>query len=189
MRIISGIAGGRKLIAPPGEKTRPTSDKLRGSLFNILRLRTPEAWVLDVFGGTGALALEAMSRGAARAVIIEKDRAAWETIQKNAQSVMGADFSSRVDIIRGDYRTVLSRLEAAKYDMVFLDPPYRMLEAYGAALELLCRRNLLAEDAVVVCERARDAQVEYPAGFEIYDTRFYGETAVDLLRERRIVTE
>lgn len=86
MRIISGIAGGRKLAAPPGEKTRPTSDKLRGSLFNILRLRTQEAWVLDVFGGTGALALEAMSRGAARAVIIEKDRAAWDVIQKTRRA-------------------------------------------------------------------------------------------------------
>ena len=113
MRIISGIAGGRKLAAPPGEKTRPTSDKLRGSLFNILGLRTQEAWVLDVFGGTGALALEAMSRGAARAVIIEKDRAAWDVIQKNAQSVLGADFSARVDIIRGDYRAVFSSDETA----------------------------------------------------------------------------
>ena len=189
MRIISGIAGGRKLAAPPGEKTRPTSDKLRGSLFNILGLRTQEAWVLDVFVGTGALAMEAMSRGASRAVIIEKDRAAWDVIQKNAQSVLGADFSERVDIIRGDYRAVLSRLEAAKYDMIFLDPPYRMLEAYGAALNLLRERGLLAEDAVVICERARSAQAEYPAEFEIYDTRLYGETAVDFLRERRILTE
>ena len=71
----------------------------------------------------------------------------------------------------------MSRLEAAKYDMIFLDPPYRMLEAYGAALNLLRERGLLAEDAVVICERARSAQAEYPAEFEIYDTRLYGETA------------
>lgn len=103
--------------------------------------------------------------------------------------MLGADFSERVDIIRGDYRAVLSRLEAAKYDMIFLDPPYRMLEAYGAALNLLRERGLLAEDAVVICERARSAQAEYPAEFEIYDTRLYGETAVDFLRERRILTE
>lgn len=182
MRIISGIAGGRRLVAPSGDRTRPTSDKIRGSLFNILMSRTADAAVLDLFGGTGAMALEAMSRGAAHAVIVDTDRQAIDAIRKNAQSVLGEDFRAQVDIIKSDYKRALQSLAGKKFDMVFLDPPYALTEAYSAAQELLVQLNLLADDAVVVCERARDAKVAYAAGYEVYDTRVYGETAVDFVR-------
>ena len=91
MRIISGIAGGRRLVAPTGDRTRPTSDKIRGSLFNILMSRTADSRVLDLFGGTGAMALEALSRGAEHAVIVDTDRQAIEAIRKNAAVVLGED--------------------------------------------------------------------------------------------------
>lgn len=181
MRIISGFAGGRRLIAPAGDRTRPTSDKIRGSLFNILMARTPGARVLDVFGGTGAMALEALSRGAEHAVTIDTDRMAIEAIRKNAANVLGEDAKAKLDIIRSDYRKALSSL-AGTFDIVFLDPPYILTGAYADALEILSQRNLLTADAVIVCERARDAKVEYAGGYEIYDTRVYGETAVDILR-------
>ena len=90
MRIISGEARGRKLVAPAGEETRPTSDKVRGSLFNIIGARVYDAQVLDLFGGTGAMALEALSRGAEHAVIVDSAREAIQAIERNAEAVLAA---------------------------------------------------------------------------------------------------
>ena len=92
MRIISGEAKGRTLFAPQGAETRPTSDKIRGSMFNIIGARVIDARVLDLFGGTGALALEALSRGAEAAVIADNARQAMQVIERNARNVAGQDF-------------------------------------------------------------------------------------------------
>lgn len=182
MRIISGIAGGRRLVAPSGDRTRPTSDKIRGSLFNILMARTGDSGVLDLFGGTGAMALEAISRGAAFAVIVDTDRQAIEAIRKNAQAVLGDDFRAQVDIIKSDYKRALQSLKGKKFDIVILDPPYALTDAYAAAQDILRDAGMLNEDAVVVCERAKDAKVAYAAGYEVYDTRAYGDTVIDFVR-------
>ena len=185
MRIISGEARGRTLFAPAGEQTRPTSDKIRGSLFNILNGCVKGAEVLDLFGGTGALALEALSRGAARAVISDSARAAIEVIRRNAANVLKDALDERALILKADYRSAISSVSGRKFDLVFLDPPYRMLDAYGDAIARLSRADALAEDAVVVAERRRDASISVPEDFEIFDTRQYGETDVDFVRRRR----
>lgn len=182
MRIISGVAKGRRLFTPAGDKTRPTSDKIRGSLFNILSAYVPDARVLDLFGGTGALALEAMSRGADSAVIADLDRQAVDIIKRNAALVLGGDYASRVAVVRADFRKAISGLNGPAFDLVFLDPPYAMTDAYAQAIELIFAGGKLAEDAIIVAERARGTKMEYPAGFEVFDTREYGDTAVDMLR-------
>ena len=185
MRIISGTAKGRRLVAPAGDKTRPTSDKIRVSLFNILSARIDGARVLDLFGGTGAMALEAVSRGAEHAVIVDADRQAIEAIRKNALMVAGETFAAQVDILKADYRRAVSAWQGERFDLVFLDPPYRMSEAYAESMRLLRDHNLLAEDAVIVCERGKSVAVAYEPGFEIFDARTYGETAVDFLRREQ----
>ena len=182
MRIISGEAKGRTLYAPQGLQTRPTSDKLRGSLFNILGARVAHARVLDLFGGTGALALEALSRGADYAVIADNARAAIQAIERNARSVLKDEYDARVRVVRGDYRSVLSGLSGPAFDLVFLDPPYRMLDAYGDALNRLEAAGLLSSDGLAVLERLRDVSVPLPESFEHMDTRTYGDTAVDFIR-------
>ena len=181
MRIISGEARGRTLFAPPGDQTRPTSDKIRGSLFNILGSRVPDAAVLDLFGGTGALALEALSRGAARAVIADNSRRAIEVISRLAVNVLKDEVEARAQIMKSDYRSAIAALKG-RFDLVFLDPPYRMVDVYGDAMERLLDVDALSGDVVIVCERRRDAQISVPDGFEIYDTRSYGETAIDFVR-------
>ena len=186
MRIISGIASGRRLLAPPGDRTRPTSDKIRGSLFNILSRHVPGARVLDLFGGTGALALEAMSRGAQSAVICDLDRRAVDIIKRNSAQVLGEAYEAQVAVIRGDYRRVIASLKAPAFDIVFLDPPYALTQAYANALELLLRADMLAEDAIIVCERRKDAQISYGEGFEARDSRVYGDTAIDILCRSRL---
>ena len=185
MRIISGEARGRTLYAPAGDRTRPTSDKIRGSLFNILNGRVEDAEVLDLFGGTGALALEALSRGAARAVIADNAKAAVEVIRRNAKNVLGEDFEARARILKADYRTAVQAAGDRRYDLVFLDPPYRMADAYGDAIDRLDRTGALAEDVRIVCERDGATSLNLPEGFELCDSRSYGDTAIDFVRRRR----
>lgn len=185
MRIISGEAKGRTLFAPVGDQTRPTSDKIRGSLFNILNGSVADAEVLDLFGGTGALALEALSRGAARAVIVDNARAAIEVIRRNAQNVLKDALTERALILKSDYRSAISGVAGRKFDLVFLDPPYRMVEAYGDAIDRLNRAEALCKSAIIVCERRHDAKIAVPEGFEIYDTREYGETTIEFVRRGR----
>ena len=175
MRIIGGSARGRRLFAPSGVNTRPTADRVREALFNILAARIPGARVLDPFGGSGALALEALSRGAERAVIGDKDPAAVNVIRRNALSVLGEAELPRAMIVCRDYRALLASLGEA-FDLVFLDPPYRMEEAYTSALEQLWQRNLLAPGGRIVAERAASGNFALPAGLAILDERKYGDT-------------
>ena len=178
MRIISGDAKGRTLFAPQGAETRPTSDKLRGSIFNILGGRVEDARVLDLFGGTGALALEALSRGAERAVISDTSRAAVQCIERNARNVLKDDYDRRVRVLRADYRAAIDKADDT-FDLVFLDPPYRMVGAYGDALERLANAGRLAPGCVIVMERARQAEIELPPAVMRKDLRLYGDTAVE----------
>lgn len=182
MRIIAGAARGRGLVAPAGEKTRPTSDKLRGALFNILAPRVEGARVLDLFSGTGAFALEAMSRGAASAVLVDSDRRAIEAIRKNASAVLGDSAKARIEIIQSDYRKAVGALSGAQFDLAFLDPPYALVDVYADAIARLSARNLLADDVVLVLERAKGSEQVSAPGFYVYDARTYGDTAVDFMR-------
>ncbi len=182
MRIIAGEAKGRTLFAPAGMETRPTSDKLRGSLFNILGARVQDARVLDLFGGTGALALEALSRGAAFAVIADSSRAAMQAIERNARGVLKDDLDARARLIRADYRAALAQFTGMRFDLVFLDPPYRMLETYGEALSRLMGMDCLTPGCTIVLERLKSAAVPLPEGFCAADTRCYGDTAVDFVK-------
>jgi len=184
MRIISGEAKGRSLFAPSGAQTRPTSDKIRGALFNIIGVRVMDSRVLDLFGGSGALALEALSRGAESAVIADNAHLAWQAIDRNARNVLKDDFELRVRIIKQDYRGAIATLEGRIFDLVFLDPPYRMTEAYGDALERLLKADMLAPGCLIVMERQKGAQIPLPQAVDVFDTRQYGDTAVDFAEIR-----
>ncbi|MBR3274369.1 MAG: 16S rRNA (guanine(966)-N(2))-methyltransferase RsmD [Clostridia bacterium] len=184
MRIISGEAKGRPLFAPSGSQTRPTSDKIRGALFNIIGSRVLDSRVLDLFGGSGALALEALSRGAESAVIADNSRQAWQAIDRNAHNVLKDDFEYRVRILNQDYRSAIAAVEGQIFDLVFLDPPYRMAEAYGDALERLLKAQMLAPGCLIVMERHKGARVPLPGTVAVFDTRQYGDTAVDFAEVR-----
>jgi 16S rRNA (guanine(966)-N(2))-methyltransferase RsmD len=131
MRVIAGEFRSRKLISLPGSETRPTSDRLRETLFNILRADVEGAVFVDAYAGTGAVGIEALSRGARHAVFIEKDRHAVEVIRQNLAS-LGLEPRSRV--IQGPASVYLGGIDA---DIVFLDPPYPKEREYRAALEAL----------------------------------------------------
>lgn len=179
MRIVGGEARGRRLFAPEGTDTRPTADRVRESLFNILSQRVRGARVLDLFAGSGALSLEAISRGAQGAVLVELDRVAAGVIRRNIE-LMRAEGVAR--LLQMDYVRAIGQLSGA-FDIVFMDPPYRMLEAYGEAARRLRDGGLLSPGAVLLMEHRSKSDLSLPDGFEIYDERRYGECAVALVRE------
>ncbi|MGB8930949.1 MAG: 16S rRNA (guanine(966)-N(2))-methyltransferase RsmD [Anaeromyxobacteraceae bacterium] len=173
-RIIAGTARGRRLAAPKGQGTRPTSDKVRGAVFNLLGQFFDGGAVLDLYAGTGALALEALSRGCDRAVCVEADRGAAEVVQRNAES---CGYGTRVEVLRGRVEQALGRLAPGTFDLVFIDPPYA--EGPEAALEAVA--PLVREGGRVIAEHdARRPPGERYGALGLLDRRGYGDTGVSI---------
>jgi 16S rRNA (guanine(966)-N(2))-methyltransferase RsmD len=173
-RIIAGAARGRRLAAPRGTRTRPTSDKVRGAVFNVLGQFFDGGDVLDLYAGTGALALEALSRGCARAVCVEADRAAAEVIAENAESLGMAD---RVEVRRGRVLDVVAALPPGRFALAFVDPPYE--EGPEAALALL--EGTLAPGGRAVAEHdARRPPADRYGALALVDRRHYGGTGISI---------
>ena len=131
MRVIAGEFRSRRLKSLPGLNTRPTPDRMRETLFNILAPRLPDCVFLDVYAGSGAVGIEALSRGARRAIFIEKNRAAVDVIRENLAALA---LENRAEVFTGQAATVLERLRA---DIAFLDPPYEMSKEYAASMAAL----------------------------------------------------
>jgi 16S rRNA (guanine(966)-N(2))-methyltransferase RsmD len=174
MRIVGGEARGRTLRAVPGKSTRPTADRVRQSLFDLLGQRCDGLRVLDLYAGTGALALEALSRGALHATLVEKDAKAAAVIRRNTDEL---GFADRCTLICDEVESALQRLRGP-FDLVFSDPPYA-LRAAQETLEALARPELVAPGGRVVLERdRREPPPVLPAGFGLLAERRYGDTIV-----------
>lgn len=174
MRIIAGTWRGRPLESPPDERTRPTGDRVRQSLFDLLNHRVEFAGmrVLDAFGGTGALGLEALSRGAAHATFFERDTAGLAVIKRNVQTLR-AD----AQVLHAD-ATRPPRADAA-CDLIFLDPPYAK-GLLAMSVPALQAAGWFADDALLVAEMSSAAPEAAPPGFETLDARTYGAARIEL---------
>lgn len=180
MRIIGGQWRGRRLFAPEGMETRPTADKVREALFNIIQRDVYGARIFDAFAGSGALSLEALSRGAEFAVMTDASRKAVAVIKRNVE-LCSAQEKTRV--MPTQWQGAISSLKGEKFSLIFLDPPYRMTQAYAEVPQKLIEMELLEEDALFVLEHSRDAVLpQLPGQLEIYDTRRYGECCLTLAR-------
>jgi len=180
MRVIAGRLGGRRLRAPRGSATRPTSDRVREALFAMLG-EVEGASVLDLFAGTGALGIEALSRGAESAVFVELDAGAVRALRANLASLgIGSDQAQvrRRDAL-GALRSARGRKET--YDLVFIDPPYRQAHEWGAELSAVLP-SVLRPAARVVVESDRRAALEL--GVEIERERRYGDTTIRIHRHQ-----
>lgn len=186
-RIIGGIAGSR-VLAAPAKTTRPTSDRIRESIFNRLeaRFELDDACVLDLYAGTGALGLEAASRGASRVTLVEKDSKAALVCQKNARMIqdalLAAGASVEIQTVTKSVDAVLTGFRLAPptraFDLVFIDPPYEVSSA-EVAENLQALMAALGEDALIVLERSsRSADVAVPAGLTLAEVKNYGDTKV-----------
>lgn len=176
MRVIAGRLGGRRIDAPPGLETRPTSDRVREALFS--RLGYPGARVLDLYAGTGALGIEAISRGATRAVFVESARPAVTVLRANLEALsLTADTQVFAQPIAGALR-FLGAL--GPFDLVFLDPPYAQLPEVAAHVAALLKAGALSPTARVVVEHASKDAPPPLAGLGEPDTRRYGTTGVSV---------
>ena len=183
MRIIGGIARGSKLYTLDGLDTRPTLDRVRESLFNILQNDIKDAIVLDLFAGSGAIALESISRGAKKAVICDKNKKAIEVIKKNIDKLRMND---KVKIEFTDYEDFLNTSNEI-FDFIYIDPPYNT-SYISKSIQIINKRNLLSENGIIVAEtdeaeriikEIRDLQI----GINIYDTRKYGRARLMFMRK------
>jgi len=178
-RIIAGSARGRRLKAPPGDRTRPTSDRVREALFSSIDSDLGSLAgrrFLDLYAGSGAVGLEARSRGAAAVALVEQDRRTSALIRDNVRSLGFAG----VEVLTASVSRVLAGRPPSPYDVVFLDPPYSL--GAGAVLDdltALLRHGWLSAEALVVVERSsRSGLLAWPAGFITARSRRYGETTL-----------
>ncbi len=178
MRVISGTARGRKLISPDGNDVRPTLDRVKESIFNMLSFSVPESTVLDLFCGSGALGIEALSRGAKHATFVDKSAPSLSVTQQNLTLTHLED---KALCVHQDFISYLSSATGA-FDLIFLDPPY----AAGfteQALLLIKERKLLAKDGIVICESDSEYEITVPDGFSVERNKKYGKARILLMKE------
>ena len=191
MRIIGGIARGRKLLTPrkgpDGRTIRPTSARAREAVFNIIGSEVRGATVLDLFAGTGAMGLEALSRGAATAVFVDNNSAAVRLLGRNIDH---CGFTDRATVVRRDLARPLIFLrefvQAAGFSLIFIDPPYRH-DFGGMILDPLGRAEILAGSGLVIYEHAAEGRLPGETGnLQLVDQRQYGEAGFGFYRYREV---
>ncbi len=183
MRIISGSMKGTKLYTLEGIETRPTLDRVKESLFSIIQANIKDAVVLDLFSGSGALAIECISRGAKRAVLCDKSYNAINIIKKNVEKT---NSKNQVIIINKDYIKVLKLLEKEKFDIIFIDPPYEKNIAVDSVKRIL-QLNILSQDGIIILETdddKRELSALSQIDVNVYDLRKYGRVKLIFLNRK-----
>lgn len=196
MRIIAGTARGRRIFSVSKNlPVKPISDRIKQSVFDIIRPRLPGAKMLDLFAGTGNVSLEALSRGALRCVMVDREPACIKNIHRNLEHL---GFTERAKVLRGDVLKPLDYLLAYSdndgYDIIFMGPPYRdinnkMLALSEPALKNVAAAGLLAPKGIIILQTHKTEAFAVPNGLEIYRLEKYGDTLVHFLRAAKNSTE
>lgn len=184
MRVISGKSRGKKLVSLDGDNTRPTLDRVKEALFNKIQFNIQDATVLDLFAGSGALGIEALSRGAKEVVFCDKVPEAIKIIKQNVTNTNNLDKST---IINKEHKEVLEKLvnQNKKFDIVFLDPPYKTNLAIES-LQKIIMSNLLTEDGIIIIETddiKKEKEILKIEEVEIFDKRKYGSVWLIFIRK------
>ena len=174
MRIVAGKHKGKKLLAPNTILIRPTGDKVKQAIFTKLQFFVADKVALDLFSGSGALGIEALSRGASEVVFVDGSRQGVNLTKNNLKAI-----GENCQVIFSDYEDALKKLDKS-FDLILLDPPYHS-GYYERCFELIYKNNILAKDGIIVCERLRTIEVKTPY-FELFDSKNYGTVSVDYYR-------
>ncbi|MBQ7045221.1 MAG: 16S rRNA (guanine(966)-N(2))-methyltransferase RsmD [Clostridia bacterium] len=180
MRVITGIARGKRLLSPEGYDIRPTSDKVKESVFSAIQFDIEGAKVLDLFAGSGQLGIEALSRGAQSAVFVDKSNSAINVVKQN---IAATGFADKSTVISADYTTFLAR-NNTKFDIAFLDPPYQL----GILKDALEKTALtMSNSGIIVCEHPLDVVLDEEIGqFSLYRKYKYSKICVSLFRVKEL---
>ena len=177
MRVIAGKYKGRTLFSPKDASVRPTTDRIKENVFNLVQGRIVGSAFLDLFGGSGAMSVEALSRGAARTVTVDASRDSIDLIKRNFQK-MGVGREGA--ILELTYDVALKRLVGERFDLIYLDPPFRA--PYIADIfERIAEANLLQDGGVVVYEHATEIAFSPASEWRVIDTRKYGSVTIEIL--------
>lgn len=184
MRVISGTARGKKLKSLEGLETRPTLDRVKESVFNIIQFDLKDSDVLDLFSGSGALGIEALSRGAKEAILCDTSHKAIQIINKNLEETKLVD---KAKVIKGDYIETLKKLKIQdkRFDIIFLDPPYKS-DYVIKSIQHIIELNLLKEKGIIIVETDDENKIEEikeKKELEVYDTRKYGIAIIIFIRK------
>lgn len=185
MRVISGTARGTKLSSIDSINTRPTLDRVKESLFNIIMERIDDSTILDLFAGSGAIGIEFLSRGAKKAYFCDKSHEATQMIYKNLEKTK---FTDKAKILKKDYRKCLKEIseENIKFDIIFIDPPYKENLAIDA-VEQIIYLELLNQDGIIIIEtdeKERELKELEELQVEVYDLRKYGRVYLIFLSRK-----
>lgn len=177
MRVIAGIRKGLKLVAPDGMGTRPTTDRVKESVFNIIQTYLPAERVLDLFAGSGALGIEALSRRSSHCVFVEHNRASYALVRQN---VSRAGFEENSEIVFSDSLAYLDK-KPLPFGIIFLDPPYN--KGYLApVLGKIADNNLLTPDGIIVVETEKGGEEALHSAFDVMKCVSYGKTVITILK-------
>ena len=183
-RVIAGQYKGRVLAAPEGDKTRPTTDKVKEALFSIIQMRVPGSFFLDLYSGSGQIAIEALSRGADRVTLVERNPRACAVIKQNLMKV-GAE--KEAEVLRMDAGEALGELAKnnARFDIIYMDPPYKEAgSAAGAAARIIAQESLLEDDGIFIVEHDKDTDVkECVKDLEFFRSCSYGLTVITFFKK------
>ena len=181
MRIITGSAKGIRLKTLEGDATRPTSERVKEAVFSMIQFDIEDRKILDLFSGSGQMSLEALSRGASSAVMIDKSPDAVKIMEDNAQK---SKLYSKCNIKRMDYLDYIRRNHGERFDIIFLDPPYAS-HFYRPALRALIDADMLKPSSMIVCESGEneifDGDHEISSRFKVYKQSRYSKTLITIL--------
>lgn len=183
MRVISGTARGTKLNSIDNISTRPTLDRVKEALFNIIQTHLQNSNVLDLFAGSGALGIETLSRGAKHCTFCDKS---YESVKMLKQNLQKTKFESKATIFIEDYKKCIRSLDENKFDIIFIDPPYKLDIAVNS-IKLILEYDILAKDGIIILEtdeEEREIKELENINLEVYDVRKYGRVNLIFLRER-----
>ena len=183
MRIISGRARGTKLYTLEGLETRPTLDRVKESIFNIVAQDIPESYVLDLFSGSGAIGLEFASRGAKKVFLNDSSKDAIQIIKKNIEKT---NLQDKVELSNCDFKYLLKNLKIDKFNIIYLDPPYKTSFVYEA-LKIIVNSKYIYEDTLIIIETDEPNRVLeeiQKLKIEIIDQRKYGRANIIFLKKR-----
>ena len=183
LRIISGKARGTKLNTLEGIETRPTLDRVKESLFNILQNRIYDSKILDLFAGSGAIGLELLSRGAKEAILCDNSYKAVQIIKEN---VIKTHFEDKTKIINNDYKNTLDTLKNEKFDIIFLDPPYES-QFDIQAIKIIIDNDMLSKEGIIILETDNEKEKKEmidKLDINVYDLRSYGRVSLFFLNRK-----
>ena len=181
MRVIAGSRRGLKLVSPKGSNTRPTEDRIKENIFNLMGQEFYGATVLDLFSGTGAIGIEFLSRGADKVYFVDNSKMAIDVISENIKK---SHFEDEAVVLKMNAKSAIERLSGKKFYYIYLDPPFNNKSLYIKSIELILEKDILAENGYIIIEQVKDLDVDFEEYLSNVKFKNYGYTSIGIWEKK-----